>query len=181
MTKKIFQTSLTRMAWIYATYKHRHQLYPGSKKIPYMAHISAVVIVLIPALVENLHYDEVKAICCAVLHDTIEDTDATKKQIEELFGTAIAEGVAALSKDKTLRGEDAMRDSLERIKMQPKEVWLVKLADRIANLQTPPDHWSKEKCRAYAQEGELILEALGSASQMLAQKLAIRIGVWKEL
>ncbi|MDR2605308.1 MAG: HD domain-containing protein [Desulfovibrio sp.] len=169
------------MAWIYATYKHRHQLYPGSEKIPYMAHISAVVITLIPALVENMHYDEVKALCCAVLHDTIADTDATKEQIEELFGTAIAEGVSALSKDKLLQGEAATLDSLERIKLQSKEVWLVKLADRIANLQTPPNHWSKEKCHTYAREGERILEALGSASPMLAQKLAVRISAWKEL
>ncbi|MDR2125093.1 MAG: HD domain-containing protein [Desulfovibrio sp.] len=169
------------MAWIYATYKHRHQLYPGSDKIPYMAHISAAVLTLIPALVENMHYDEVNAICCAVLHDTIEDTDATKEQIEELFGTTIAEGVSALSKNKSLKGESAILDSLERIKMQPKEVWLVKLADRIANLQTPPNHWSKEKCHAYAREGELILQALGSASPILAQKLEAQINVWKGL
>ena len=45
-----------------------------------------------------------------------------------------------------------MADSLARIKQQPKEVWLVKLADRSANLGKPPHYWSAEKILAYRQE-----------------------------
>jgi (p)ppGpp synthase/HD superfamily hydrolase len=38
-----------------------------------------------------------------------------------------------------------MLDSLNRTKQLQKEVWAVKLADRITNLQTPPTHWDTVK------------------------------------
>ena len=68
-----------------------------------------------------------------------------------------------------------MRDSLERIGKQPKEVWMVKLADRITNLQPPPKHWNKEKIANYRHEAQLILEALKEGSAGLALRLERKI------
>ncbi|MDR0882069.1 MAG: HD domain-containing protein [Candidatus Adiutrix sp.] len=112
-------------------------------------------------------------------HDTVEDTNTTIEEIADIFSDKVASGVAALSKDKSLHGEAATRDSLTRIKKQPHEVWAVKLADRAANLQAPPDHWNQAKRLAYAREGLLILEALGTASPYLANVLSGRIQAWK--
>ncbi len=73
------------------------------------------------------------SIKCAILHDTIEDTKLTIKEVENRFGKNIADGVLALTKneqDTTVK--DKMLDSLARIKKQPKEVWVVKMADRVA-------------------------------------------------
>lgn len=72
-----------------------------------------------------------------------------------------------------------MQDSLERIQKQPREIWLVKLADRAANLNTPPRHWGKEKIRLYAEEGAIILHALGDASVLFSARLADRIAAWR--
>ena len=170
---------LIQLAWGFASLRHNGQLYPGSEKLPYITHIGAVLLELLPALQENTGLDAETAMCCAILHDTVEDTPTTIQEIAEQFGEKVAAGIYALTKNKALKGKDATRDSLERIKKQPLEIWMVKLADRAANLRTPPDHWGSGKRLAYALEGQLILDALGEASPVIAKTLVARIEVWR--
>ena len=73
----------------------------------------------------------------ALLHDTVEDTATTPDELTTQFGHDIAEGVVALTKNTALPKSEAMPDSLRRIKTLRKEVWAVKLGDRISNLQAP--------------------------------------------
>ena len=73
-----------------------------------------------------------------------------------------------------------MRDSLARIRQEPREVWMVKLADRISNLMPPPAHWTKQKCAAYQEEARLILETLGEASPLLARRLGEKIEAYTQ-
>lgn len=80
-----------------------------------------------------------------------------------------------MTKDGTLPKSEAMADSLRRIRMQPKEVWAVKLADRIANLGPPPSFWKADKVAAYRAEAQTILQALGESHELLATRLAKRI------
>lgn len=68
-----------------------------------------------------------------------------------------------------------MLDSLERIKLQPKEVWCVKIADRITNLQPPPKHWTMEKKINYREEAKLILKSLRGANAFLERRLKRKI------
>jgi hypothetical protein len=68
-----------------------------------------------------------------------------------------------------------MLDSLARIQRQPHEMWLVKMAGRIVNLQPPPQHWDQTKKQYYQIEASLILEALGPASDSLAKRLCLKI------
>jgi (p)ppGpp synthase/HD superfamily hydrolase len=140
-----------------------------------------VLLVLLPALRAEEDQNSEAAMCCALLHDTVEDTGTTLEEITEQFGEAVAAGVSALTKDKTKTGEEAMRDSLERIRQQPRGIWLVKMADRIANLGEAPAHWPREKRLAYAEEGAMILQALGEASDLLAGQLSERVQAWKQL
>ena len=180
VAKRMIQSEICQTAWIFAARKHKTQLYPGPENLPYLAHIGAVLLELLPALQENVEFDAETAVCCALLHDTLEDTETTIEEIADSFGEKIAAGVSALTKVKSLKGEAATCDSLERIRSQPREIWAVKLADRAANLQTPPGHWGREKRLAYAKEGRLILEALGDASPCLAKVLASRINTWEK-
>ena len=71
-----------------------------------------------------------------------------------------------------------MADSLARIKEQPKEIWMVKLADRITNLQPPPGHWDSERIERYREEGTEILNVLGEASPYLAERLREKLHVY---
>jgi len=52
---------------------------------------------------------------------------------------------------------------------------MVKMCDRITNLQPPPKHWSNKKIINYHQEAILIREKLGKANQYLAQRLHNKI------
>jgi (p)ppGpp synthase/HD superfamily hydrolase len=52
---------------------------------------------------------------------------------------------------------------------------MVKMADRITNLQPPPHYWTKEKINNYREEAQLILDELGKANEHLAKRLADKI------
>ena len=116
------------------------------------------------------------AIQCAILHDTIEDTDFSEKELEKHFGATVTQGVLALTKNDDLGDKVVkMKDSLHRIKQQPKEIWAVKMADRIVNLSEPPFYWKKEKKVAYQKEARLIWEELKAGNDYLANRLAQKI------
>ena len=68
-----------------------------------------------------------------------------------------------------------MMDSLQRIKKLPYEVWAVKMADRITNLQKPPSHWDNEKKKKYRAEAQVILDELGTGNVFLAERLRLLI------
>lgn len=155
-------------AHLFAAAAHRGQLFSDTD-LPYLVHLNLVAMEVIAALpperMGNL------AVECALLHDTLEDTEITYQDLKREFGEEVAEGVAALSKDSSLPRERRIPDSLERIQRQPIEIWMVKLADRISNLLPPPNHWGKTRINSYYLESGLILRDLGGASAPLAQRL----------
>lgn len=113
------------------------------------------------------------------MHDTVEDTDTTIKELKENFGENIANAVSALSKDKNLPIDEQFTDNLNRIKKQPKEVWAVKLADRITNLQSAPRNWSYDKRKGYLKEAQIILDELGKSNDSLAKRLEAKISEYR--
>nr|MDZ8234966.1 HD domain-containing protein [Nostoc sp. ChiQUE02] len=161
-----------------AAHAHQGQKIPGSE-IPYIVHLNFVSMEVIAALSVETEHDGNLAIQCAILHDTIEDTDTTFKEIKTEFGESVANGVLALTKDESLAKHLQMADSLQRIKKQPQEIWMVKLADRISNLQAPPHYWTQDKIIRYREEGIQIYEALQDASPFLASRLAKLIEDYK--
>lgn len=163
----------------FAAQAHAGQTVPGSE-LPYLLHVTLVAMEVIAALRAEPGHDEELAVRCALLHDTIEDTAVTFDQIAGAFGGPVAEGVLALTKDEALPKEAQMPDSLRRIRERPRAVWLVKLADRIVNMQPPPKHWQPAKIAAYRDEARTILAALGEASPFLAARLAAKIAAYGE-
>ncbi|ESA35251.1 phosphohydrolase [Leptolyngbya sp. Heron Island J] len=162
-------------AWNFAADAHWGQRVPGTER-PYINHLGNVAMEVMRAIAATPTVQQPDlAVQCALLHDTIEDTAVTYERVASEFGSEVAAGVLALSKDLGLPKEERMADSLERIRQQPGEVWMVKLADRISNLQEPPRHWRQEKIRRYRAEAEMILEALGEANEWLAGRLRDKI------
>ena len=160
----------------FAALVHGEQKTP--KGLPYLAHITCVAMEVINAC-EKSSLDEEKAnlaISCALLHDVIEDANITYDELYTKFGENVANGVEALTKDKTLPSkQEQMRDSIERLLTQPYEVQMVKLADRITNLGTPPTHWDIEKIRKYQKEASFILSCLGNSNIYLSNRLKEKI------
>jgi (p)ppGpp synthase/HD superfamily hydrolase len=161
-------------AYHFAARAHQGQIYPGTE-LPYILHLAFVSMEVIAALRDEPDHDGDLAVQCALLHDVIEDTRVGYAEIEASFGHAVADGVLALSKDLTLPKDAQMADSLRRIRLQPPEVWMVKLADRICNLQPPPAYWTPVKVARYREEAEQIHAALAEASPALARRLRLKI------
>lgn len=176
MQRMSFSPDTYRRAIEFAAAAHAAQRVPGTD-LPYVVHVAAVAAEVLAASAVD-PFDVGLASTCALLHDTLEDTSASEDEIVRLFGADVARGVRALSKDAKLPKEKQMDDSLSRIKMEPREIWIVKLADRISNLAPPPHYWSREKRIAYREEAGKILEALGAASAPLAARLEAKIAAY---
>lgn len=158
----------------FAAAKHAGQRVPGTE-LPYLVHVVSVAAEVIAALPSARVADPDLAVTCALLHDTVEDTGTSLDEIRAVFGDAVAAGVLALTKDSALPKAARMADSLRRIREQPREIAIVKLADRITNLSTPPREWTREKCASYRVEAGTIADVLGDADAGLAQRLRARI------
>jgi len=126
--------ALLNKAYVYAMQKHGEQKRADGK--PYITHPLEVA-----AILTDLRLDE-ETIAAALLHDTIEDTDATRKEIDGLFGERIGFLVEGLTKLKRLdlvskKAEQA--ENLRRLLLAISDdvrVLLVKLADRLHNMRT---------------------------------------------
>ncbi len=153
---------------------HGNQQVPGTR-ISYLLHLAQVSQQALLATLADQSLDADLVMLCAILHDVLEDTQCPFETLKSTFGEAVANGVLALSKQKFRNGQsltkrEQMLDSLERIENQPREVWVVKLADRITNLQEPPAHWYERegKIASYLDEARVIYNKLGSASDYLS-------------
>ena len=174
-------------AYKFAAQSHNGQLVPGTE-LPYLMHLSFVAMEVIAALtVEHVDHPDL-AVQCALLHDTIEDTYVVYDDLQAKFGTDVADGVLALTINETIgsglskfeRRWMQLEDYLSRIKKQPKEIWIVKMADRITNLQAPPSHWTADMIERYRKGAELIHKELASASVYLGQRLRMKIDKYNQ-
>jgi (p)ppGpp synthase/HD superfamily hydrolase len=162
------------LALRFAVERHQGQVMPGSG-FPYVTHLAMVAGEVCCAVARESVSDPDLTVQCALLHDTLEDTQTSFAEVEQAFGSAVAAGVLALTKNGDLPKAERMGDSLRRIREQPREVWMVKLADRITNLQPPPASWTAEKRRAYLEEAREIHSALAAASNVLGDRLLLKL------
>ena len=149
--------------------------------LPYLTHVTSVAMEVIYAC-EQAKLDKEKAdmaITCALLHDVVEDTEFTYDDIFDEFGLEIAEGVESLTKDKNLPKKEQMSDSINKLLAQPYEIQMIKLADRITNMQKPPEDWESDKIYAYFQEAKFILSCLKNSNIDLSKRLEEKINNYR--
>lgn len=158
----------------FAAEKHQNQKIPGTNS-SYLIHPATVAMEIIFASQSQSNFDLKLAVQVALLHDVLEDTGSTFAEIQEEFDIAVADGVMALTKNENLPREVQIPDSLNRILLQPKEIWAVKLADRISNLQEPPKHWTSNQRINYQHMARTILDTLNGGCAYLEQRLKQKI------
>ena len=126
--------SLIDKAVEYANAKHKYQKRKDGS--PYIIHPLAVA-----QVVAEIGLD-MDAILGALLHDCIEDTDASHEDIEKLFGATVAElveGVTKLTRADFTSSEQAQMENLRKMFMAMSKdirVVLIKIADRLHNMRT---------------------------------------------
>lgn len=113
---------------------------------PYIAHPMRVALIL-----ENVfHIHDDVVITSALLHDTLEDTLADYDQIEREFGKDVADIVAALTKDKTLRNTEREAAYDEGLKKASWHAIVIKLADVYDNYSDTFTPEMKDRVRVKA-------------------------------
>ena len=141
--------ALLNKAYVYAMQKHGHQRRASGD--PYFSHPLEVA-----AILTDMHMDEA-TIAVALLHDTIEDTTATRQEIDELFGPdlgRLVEGLTKLKKLDLVSKKAEQAENLRKLLLAIAEdvrVLLVKLADRLHNMRTL-DHMRQDKRLRIAEE-----------------------------
>jgi len=157
----------------FAALKHGNQKMPIG--LPYVVHLSNVAMEVFMAHKEEPNFNIEFAIQLALLHDVLEDTPLSFKELEDTFGNIVATGVLALTKNASLNKKDQMEDSLARILNQGKEVAIVKLCDRITNLQKPPLKWNNDKIKKYQLQAVTIAETLQGKNTYLDNRIQEKI------
>ncbi len=132
---------LLNRAYVYAMRAHGEQKRASGD--PYFSHPLQVA-----AILTDLKLDDA-TIAAALLHDTIEDTDATRTEIDRLFGHDIGvlvEGLTKLKKLDLVSKEAKQAENLRKLLLAIADdvrVLLIKLADRLHNMRTleymPPE------------------------------------------
>jgi GTP diphosphokinase / guanosine-3',5'-bis(diphosphate) 3'-diphosphatase len=132
---------LLNRAYVYAMRAHGEQRRASGD--PYISHPLEVA-----AILTDLKLDDA-TIAAALLHDTIEDTDATRAEIDRVFGHEIGllvEGLTKLKRLELVSKEAKQAENLRKLLLAVADdvrVLLIKLADRLHNMRTlghqPPD------------------------------------------
>jgi GTP pyrophosphokinase len=141
--------ALLNKAYVYAMRAHGSQKRASGEA--YFSHPLEVA-----AILTELKLDDA-TIIAALLHDTIEDTETTKSEIDDLFGPEIGSLVDGLTKIKRLdlvSKEAAQAENLRKLLLAISNdirVLLVKLADRLHNMRTL-DFMPEHKKARIAQE-----------------------------
>jgi GTP diphosphokinase / guanosine-3',5'-bis(diphosphate) 3'-diphosphatase len=141
--------ALLNKAYVYAMQKHGHQKRASGEA--YFSHPLEVA-----AILTDMHMDEA-TIAVALLHDTIEDTSATRDEIDQLFGPelgTLVEGLTKIRKLDLVSKKAEQAENLRKLLLAISEdvrVLMVKLADRLHNMRTL-DHMSGDKRLRIAEE-----------------------------
>lgn len=141
--------ALLNRAYVYAMRAHGNQ--KRASGAPYFSHPLEVA-----AILTELKLDDA-TIVTALLHDVIEDTDATRAEIDQLFGSEIGALVDGLTKIKRLDLVSKKAEQAENFRKlliaisSDIRVLLVKLADRLHNMRTL-EHMKPESRKRVSEE-----------------------------
>jgi len=138
--------NLKEKALAFATEKHEGQVRKFTQE-PYVTHSIAVADMVEEFFREHTHVrpqQYCKMIAAAILHDTVEDTDATIEEIREHFGEQIAAYVWYLTKPPEIKGigNRAHRKKLynAQLALAPEEVRVIKFFDAKHNAPSLKEH-----------------------------------------
>jgi len=146
-------------ALAFSAKKHTKQRRKDLDQSPYINHPIALANILSKrGIVDG------NVLCAAILHDTIEDTETTEKELVEEFGKKITSIVLEVTDDKNLEKSVRKQKQIDQAATISHEAKLVKLADKIANLtdilDSPPSDWSMERKNEYFQWAKVVVNNL---------------------
>ncbi len=151
----------------YAVRMHAGSYRDGDQPFPYITHpIDVLNKLRFVGLVKDANLE-----CAAALHDVVEDTEATIEEIERLFGRPVANFVQDMTRPEPssdqiegLSEEDIYelrtKMLLDHIKDSSPGGQILKLADRLSNLEQAFATRRPAKLRRYVEQSKQILEII---------------------
>lgn len=152
--------SLVLRALDFAARRHTRQRRKGGEKAPYINHPIRVA----RYLGTLAGVEDPQIIAAALLHDTVEDTEATIEELRNEFGSKVAEIVAEVTDDKSLEKHTRKQRQVEHA---PEASWgaaQLKIADKLCNVEdiatAPPPDWSLDRLTEYLAWSERVVAQL---------------------
>ena len=151
--------------------KHKLQVKSDVKKTPYIIHPLEVAdhVVRIGGV-----YDK-DVLVAALLHDVLDGTTATEKEIGKLYGKNVASFVVEMTTTKGISLKDQKKEQIMKAFHQTPSVAIIKLSDKLSNLETlaqnPPSNWSRDKIDQYFQWAQSVIENLPEANLPLKKEV----------
>jgi guanosine-3',5'-bis(diphosphate) 3'-pyrophosphohydrolase len=156
----------------FAARKHRDQRRKDGSATPYLNHPIAVALLL--AEVGGVQDAEVLA--AAVLHDTLEDTETTRDELERAFGPRVCRIVEEVTDNRHLSKAERKRLQIVRASQLSPGAALIKLGDKISNVldvvHSPPLGWSWARRWAYLDWAEAVIQSCGNVNPRLERRFA---------
>ena len=154
----------------YAAQQHVAQRRKGDRAEPYVNHVIEVAAML----AEATGGSDAVLVMGGLLHDTLEDTDATYEDLVVRFGPEVAALVAEVTDDKSLPRDVRKRLQIEKTPSKSRRAKLLKIADKTSNLRglvvSPPAGWTDERLRDYVEwAAEVVRSCRGLNAKLEAQ------------
>ena len=141
----------------FAARKHRDQRRKDEEASPYINHPISVSLLL----AEIGGIADAEILSAAILHDTLEDTDTTPKELEAMFGIRIRKLVEEATDDKSLPKARRKELQIDHASQRSPDAVLIKLGDKISNVldvtHSPPADWNVERRREYLDWAEAVV------------------------
>jgi guanosine-3',5'-bis(diphosphate) 3'-pyrophosphohydrolase len=154
----------------FAAEKHIDQRRKDSRSSPYINHPIRVA----ETLWTIGGVRDTALLVASILHDTIEDTETTPDEIRESFGEDVLALVLEVTDNKSLPKRVRKQLQVETAPHKTDSARLLKLADKICNVQdillTPPEDWSPERRQEYLLWTERVVAGLRGVNTKLEQR-----------
>jgi (p)ppGpp synthase/HD superfamily hydrolase len=142
-----------------ASVLHKDQVRKGQVPYPYITHLFAV------AMIVADYTDDENTIVAALLHDTLEDTDYSEKELEDDFGGAVKDIVISIStppakgSERTAIGEQK-KQYLKLIKNASQSALTIVAADKIHNMRSVVEEYYDNHSDFLAEFGTALSERI---------------------
>ena len=146
---RTYDEDFLQRVYVFSAQKHKDQTRRSGE--PYLTHPLSVAYLL-----ADLKFDQV-CVAVGLLHDVLEDTLTTREALAERFGaevTELVDGVTKLARHEYVRRDEAQAETFRKMILASAKdirVILVKLADRLHNMQTL-EHLEPEARRRISRE-----------------------------
>jgi (p)ppGpp synthase/HD superfamily hydrolase len=121
----------------------------GKAQEPYINHLAEVALLLADAT----NGEDATLVAAGWLHDTIEDTQTSREELEREFGVEVATIVAECTDDKSLPKAERKRRQIADAASKSDRARMLKIADKTSNVRSllvsPPDDWERERLIDY--------------------------------